>query len=296
MQKFIVQIQNHIMKKLILILAISLGFMFSADAQIKTPAPSQFCKLEQNVGLTKVTVEYSRPNVKGRELFVEVEAFGEIWRTGANATTKITFDDDVKLEGKEVKAGTYGLYSIPGKEKFTIMLTNDLKLNGNVAKYDVAKEAVRFDVEVQQMPVNMETFTIDIGDIVDDGALISLMWGTYWIGIQMDLDTDDQVMSQIETALAGTSKGEYYSAGSYYFSKGKDMEKALEYVQKANSMGDAKFWQVYKEAEILAELGKYKEALEVSQKSLDLAKAADYKPYIKRNEDFMKKYIAKAKK
>ncbi len=283
------------MKNLLFILVCTLGFVFSTDAQIKTPAPSQSCKIEQGVGLTKVIIEYSRPNVKGRELFVEVEEFGQMWRTGANATTKITFEDDVKLEGKEVKKGTYGLYSIPGKEKWTVMLTSDLKLNGNVAKYDVAKEVVRFDVQTQEMPVNIETFTIDIGDIEDDGALISLMWGTYLVSFQMDLDTDTQVMEQIENALAGTSKGEYYSAGSYYFRKGKDMNKALEYVRKANEMGEPKFWQVYKEAEILAELGQFKEALEVSQKSLDLAKAADYKPYIKRNEDFIKKYIAKAK-
>ena len=283
------------MKKIFFLLCFSVGYLISSQAQIKTPAPSQSCKIEQGVGLTKVTIEYSRPNVKGRELFVEVEEFGQMWRTGANATTKITFDDDVKLEGKEVKKGTYGLYTIPGREKWTVMLTSDLTLNGNVAKYDESKEVVRFDVMSEQMPVNIETFTIDIGDIEDDGALISLLWGTHMVPIQLDLDTDAQVMASIDAAMAGTSKAEYYSAASYYFSKEKDMDKALEYVQKANSMGDKKFWQVYKESEILAKMGKYKEALEASQASLDLAKAADYKPYIKRNEDFMKKYISKAK-
>lgn len=284
------------MKKILFVLCCSLGFLMSTQAQIKTPAPSQFCKIEQGVGLTKVTIEYSRPNVKGRELFVEVEEFGKMWRTGANATTKITFDDDVKLEGKAVKKGTYGLYTIPGKEKWTVMLTTDLKLNGSVDKYDTSKEVARFDVMVENMPMNIETFTIDIGDIEDSGALISLLWGNYMVPIQLDLDTDTQVMASIEKAMAGTSKGDYYAAGSYYFAKEKDMDKALEYVQKANSMGDKKFWQVYKEAEILAKMGKYKEALEASQVSLDLAKAADYKAYIKRNEDFMKKYIGKAKK
>jgi len=283
------------MKKILFVLCCSFSFLVSTQAQIKTPAPSQFCKIEQNVGLTKVTIEYSRPNVKGRELFVEVEEFGKMWRTGANQTTKITFDDDVKLEGKDVKAGTYGLYTIPGKEKWTVMLTTDLKLNGSVDKYDTANEVARFDVMVESMPMNIETFTIDIGDIEDNGALISLLWGTYMVPMQLDLNTDDQVMASIETAMAGTSKADYYAAGSYYFAKEKDMNKALEYVQKANSMGDKKFWQVYKEAEILAKMGKYKEALEASQVSLDLAKAADYKAYIKRNEDFMKKYIGKAK-
>lgn len=283
------------MKKFLFVLCCSLGFILSTQAQIKTPAPSQFCKIEQNVGLTKVTIEYSRPNVKGRKLFVEVEEFGKMWRTGANATTKITFDDDVKLEGKDIKKGTYGLYTIPGKEKWTVMLTTDLKLNGSVDKYDTSKEVARFDVMVESMPVNIETFTIDIGDIEDSGALISLLWGTYMIPMQLDLDTDDKVMASIEKAMAGTSKADYYAAGSYYFAKEKDMDKALEYVQKANSMGDKKFWQVYKEAEILAKMGKYKEALEASQVSMDLAKAADYKAYIKRNEDFIKKYIGKAK-
>ena len=120
------------------------------------------------------------------------------------------------------------------------------------------------------------------------------MWGDYMIEMPISLGTDDVVMASIDKALAGTSKEDYYAAGSYYFANGKDMNKALEYVQKANET-DPKFWQVYKEAEILAAMGKYKDALMASQKSMDLAKAADYKPYIKRNEDFIKKYADKGK-
>ena len=127
------------MKKLLTSLFMIAAVMMvsnSAMAQINTPAPSPGCKMEQVVGLTTVKLDYSRPNVKGRTLFVDVEAFGSIWRTGANRATKITFTDDVKIEGNAVPAGTYALYSIPDPVDWTIMLYKDLTIGGNVSKYN----------------------------------------------------------------------------------------------------------------------------------------------------------------
>ena len=282
------------MKNVLFSICLTLGCFLVADAQIKTPAPSQGCKIEQSLGLTTVSLDYSRPNVKGRELFVEVEAWDQMWRTGANGATKITFGADATIGGQKVKAGTYSIYSIPNKTMWTVMLNTDLTLGGNVSKYDTANEVARFTTKTLDSPFFFETLTFDFADITNDGASLNLMWGDYMIEMPISLGTDDVVMASIDKALAGTSKEDYYAAGSYYFANGKDMNKALEYVQKANET-DPKFWQVFKEAEILAAMGKYKDALMASQKSMDLAKAADYKPYIKRNEDFIKKYAAKGK-
>jgi len=278
------------------LLTITLAFMcfFIADAQIKTPSPSQHCKIEQDLGLTTVSIDYSRPNVKGRELFVEVEAWDKMWRTGANGSTKITFGSDAKIGGQKVKKGTYAMYSIPNKTNWTVMLNSDLTLGGNVDKYDETKEVAKFTTKTMDSPYFFETLTFDFADITNDGADLNLMWGDYMISMPISLGTDEQVMAAIDAAMAGVTKDEYYAAGNYYFENKKDMNKALEYVQKATEK-DPKFWQVYKEAQILAAMGKYKEALMASQKSMDLAKAADYKPYIKRNEDFIKKYAAKGK-
>ena len=130
----------------------------SAIAQINTPAASPGCKVEQVVGLTTVNLDYSRPSVKGRTLFVDVEAFGSIWRTGANRATKITFSDDVKIEGNSVPAGTYALYSIPDPTDWTIMLYKDLTVGGNVSKYNKADELVRFKVKGYKRSSFVESF------------------------------------------------------------------------------------------------------------------------------------------
>jgi len=282
------------MRKVLLTICLAACTFLIANAQIETPAPSQFCKISQDLGLSTVSLEFSRPNVKGRELFVEVEAWDQMWRTGANGSTKIDFESDATIGGQKVKKGKYAIYSIPNKTNWTVMLTTDLGLGGNVAKYDQTNEVARFTTKTLDSPFFYETLTFEFADITNEGADLNLMWGDYMISMPISLGTDDQVMASIDAALAGVSKAEYYAAGSYYFENGKNLNKALEYVQKANET-DPKFWQVYKEAQILAALGKYKDALMVSQKSMDLAKAADYKPYIKRNEDFIKKYADKAK-
>ncbi len=282
------------MRKVLLTICLAAFAFMMVDAQIKTPAPSQMCKMQQDLGLTTISLEYSRPNVKGRELFVEVEAWDQMWRTGANGSTKIEFGADAMIGGQKVKKGQYAIYSIPNKENWTVMLTTDLGMGGNVDKYDTANEVARFTTKTMDSPYFYESLTFDFSDITNDGADLNLMWGDYMFSMPIALGTDDQVMASIDSAMKGISKSEYYAAASYYYENDKDLNKALEYVQKANET-DPKFWQVYKEAQILVALGKYKDALMASQKSMDLAKAADYKPYIKRNEDFIKKYASKGK-
>ena len=98
------------MKKLFLFLFAGL-LSSAATAQIQTPQPSPFTKVEQKVGLTDVTLEYSRPGMRDREIFGNLVPYGEIWRTGANENTKITFSDDVEIDGKTLAAGTYAIYT-----------------------------------------------------------------------------------------------------------------------------------------------------------------------------------------
>ena len=252
------------------------------QAQIKTPAPSPSCKTEQVVGLTTVKLDYSRPSVKGRELFVDVEAWGQIWRTGANQATKISFSDDVKLEGHAVPAGTYALYSIPDPNNFTIMLYKDLTVGGNVAKYNEADELVRFKVKTQKTKDHVESFHIHVGNLKSNSADIALMWGSYYIPFKLETEVDAMVEKQIEAAMGGPSRGEYYTAARYYLDNGKDMSKALTWIKAANKI-DTKFWQLRVEAQILAKMGKYKDAIATAQKSTAMAEEAKNAGYPKMN-------------
>ena len=259
------------------------------QAQIQTPAPSPSCKTEQVVGLTTVKLDYSRPSVKGRELFVDVEAWGQIWRTGANQSTKISFSDDVKIEGHDVPAGTYALYSIPDPTNFTIMLYKDLKLGGYVAKYDEANELVRFKVKTQKTQDNVESFHIHIGNLKSNSADIALMWGPYYVPFKLETEVDAKVQKQIDAAMGGPSRGEYYTAARYYLDNDKDMNKALTWIQAANKI-DAKFWQMRVEAQILAKMGKYKEAIATAQKSTAMAEEAKNAGYPKMNAKSIAKW------
>ncbi len=267
----------------ILIFAFAASFTI-LEAQIKTPAPSPFCKFEQKVGLTDVTVEYSRPSMKGRTLFVDVESFGSIWRTGANSATKITFSDDVKLEGHEVPAGTYAIYTIPDPSSWTIMLNKDLTVGGNVAKYDEGNEVARFKVTRTRLSEPVETFTINIGNFAANTAEIALEWGEYHVPINLEVNYDDKVVKAIESTMGGPGRGEYYTAARYYYDTDRDLAQALGWIKKANEVSE-RYWQMRLQAQIEAKMGNFKTAIATAKKSTELAKEAGNDGYVKMNAE-----------
>lgn len=268
----------------ILILSVAILTTTVLQAQIQTPAPSPGAKIEQTVGLTDISIEYSRPGKKGRELFVDIEAWGKPWRTGANASTKITFSDDVKIEGNEVPKGTYALYSIPDKENWTVMLYKDLTLGGNMSQYDTVQELVRFQVKTVIMEgVEMENFAFIIDEIKDNSATIGFTWGKYYVPFKVETEVDAIVMAAIEETMAGPSRNDYYQSARYYYNTDKDINQALTWVKKANEM-EAKYWQLRLEAQIQAKLGDKNRALSKIADSSAAAKEAGNDDYAKANE------------
>lgn len=251
---------------------------YPALAQVEYPAPSPLAKLHQRVGVTDVKIEYSRPARKGRTLFVDVEEFGKIWRTGANASTKISFSNDVTLEGKPVPAGEYALYSIPGKTEWSVMLYKDLSLGGNVGAYDESKEAVRVNVPVEMLPMSIESFTIDIGNITNDGATLGLVWGEYYVPVKLGVNTEKIVSAQIEEYMENpmASVGNNYAqAANFYFQNDKDLDSALEWIDKAIEIDPNAFWNIQTKARILGKMERYDEAIEAAKKSSEVAGAAE---------------------
>jgi hypothetical protein len=263
----------------------------SGAQQLKVPAPSPGATIKQNFGLGEVTIEYSRPGVKGRTIFGDVVPFGKIWRTGANGTTKITFTDDVMLEGHAVTAGTYGIYTIPDKDSWDVMLTTDLTLGGNVADYKTEKEVLRFKVKPASMSSKVESFTILIADVMPASAKIELEWEKTEVSISLTTDIDTKVMKNIETALSPDDKRPYFQAASYYYENDKDLKQALAWVNKAIEQNNA-FYVVHLKAKILLKMKDYKGAQEAADQSITLATAAKNDDYVKLNQ----KLIAEAKK
>ena len=282
------------MKKYFLGLVLCLGLL-SAQAQVKTPSASPLCKIEQSVGLTDISIEYSRPGVKNRTIFGDLVPFDKKWRTGANRATKISFNNDVKLAGVDVVKGTYAIYTMPGANSWTVYLYTDATGGGVPKEWDDSKVAAQFDIKPTKVATLIETMTIGLNNITNNGATLDLGWETTVISIPVDTNTDEMVMSTIDKTMSGPSYGDYYSAARYYRESGKDLKKAKEWMDKAMAVegNSDKFWMVRQQALLAADMGEYKEAIELAKKSMELATKAGNADYIKSNEKSIAKWMKK---
>lgn len=271
-------------------------FLMSANllqAQIKTPQPSPMSKVSQEVGLIKVEVEYSRPSSKGRKVFGDLVPFNELWRTGANAATKVTFGDDVRVAGNPVPKGTYALYSIPGEKEWTIVIYRNTSFWGTPGKeYKEEDVAAQFNVPVLSQREMVESFTISFNNLRNNGCDMELSWEYTKIVVPITVDTDAKVLADIKSQLDGPSANTYYGAARYYFEEKKDMNQALDWVSKAIEKGGEKFWILRLKAQILAELGRFRDAIDTANRSSELAKAENNADYPRMND----KSIAEWKK
>lgn len=253
-----------------------------AQAQVEVPAPSPLAKFETKVGLTDVSIEYSRPGVKNRKIFGELVPYGEMWRTGANGPTKVTFSDDVVVEGAKLKAGTYALYTVPGEIDWEIIFYSSTDSWGLPENYDNSKEAARVTVTSEELPWTIETMLIDLGNVRDASATLMLYWESTLVPVDIAFATDAAVEAVIASELAGPSGRDYYLAARYYFNNDKDLDQAKEWITLANDK-DPKFWQLRLESLIHAKGGDYKTAIKKAEKSLEMATEAKNNHYIKLN-------------
>jgi hypothetical protein len=266
----------------------------ATELKISTPQPSPLGKISQRVGLTDIDIAYSRPGVKGRTIFGELVAFGKIWRTGANSNTKITFSSDVMMDGQTLKAGSYGLYSIPNKDTWEIIFYSEADKNGVPRDWDDNKIAAKTTVKVGSMPMNIETFTIAFNDVTSTSTIIGLLWEKTYVGIKIEVPTDQMVSATIDAVMAASPKaGDYYNAAIYYSQQDKDLKKANEWMEKAMSMIEKPgFWQLRQQSLIYAKIGETEKAIATAKKSLEGAKAAKNEAYIKMNSESLKEWGA----
>jgi len=262
-----------------------LASSFTLNAQIKTPQPSPIMKIETTVGLTDVAIEYSRPSMKERTIFAAdgLVPFGETWRTGANASTKISFSTDVKVEGKDVKAGKYALYTIPRKSSWDVIIYDNTTHWGVPREWDSTQEVARFNVPAKTSNTAIETFTVMPMNNTINSAEIAMMWDKTVAGFTIESDVDKSVMKDIDVAMAGTSRGDYYTAARYFYDNDKDMSKALGWIKQANQK-DAKFWQLRLQSLIEAKMGDKTSAIASATKSMEMAKTAGNMDYVRLNE------------
>ena len=266
---------------------LALFTVITLSAQIKAPQPSPFSKTIQKVGLTDVTLEYSRPGAKGRTVFGDLVPYGKMWRTGANANTKISFSTSVTVGETMLKAGTYALYSVPNKDSWEIIFYTDSNNGGLPAKWDNAKIAAKITVKSYQLEMKVETFTITFDDLTNNSASIGIIWENTYLSVPFSVPTDKAVTASIKRTMNGPSSGDYYAAAVYYKEANKDITQAVAWINKSVEMTGDKtpFWVYRQQSLILAKSGDKKAAIKAAKLSLEGAKKAKNADYIKMNTD-----------
>jgi len=276
--------------KSVLFVLLLMGSISTAFAQqIQMPQASPSAKIAQQVGLSNVTVDYSRPSTKGRKIFDELVPFGQVWRTGANGATLLTFSTDVIISGKTVPAGQYALYAIPNKSEWTMILSKNTKLWGAIG-YSEADDMLRFKVTPNKLSRNYETMEITFADMTDSGANLSIKWETTRVDFRIETEVDPIVMAQIQELVIDTetdNPGLLYSAANYYYTNDKDINQAYAWISKSVA-SDKKYWTVHLKAKIEATLGLKTEATATAKESMALAKEAGNPDYIALNERLIK--------
>lgn len=282
------------MKKLLLIL-LTFTTVYSVNAQIETPQPSPKAKFEQKVGLTDVTIEYSRPGVKGRKIFGGLESFGTVWRTGANENTIITFSDDVEVAGQPLKAGAYALFTkLISATEWEFIFYNDTSNWGTPKTIDQTKVAATAKVTVEAIPFTVENLTIDINNMTNNGATLELIWENAYAAVPFTVPTAKTVSAAINKVMSGPGEADYYAAAAYYLSEGKNMDDAMEYIDKAVEMtkDKPKFFYLRRQALIHAANGDKAGAIKAAKLSLKLSEEAGNAGYIKMNTASLKEWGA----
>lgn len=280
------------MKKLLFMAALSLVTL-GATAQIETPAPSPAGGLTQTVGLTDVKIDYSRPSMKGRTVFGNLVPYGKMWRTGANKNTIVSFSTDVTIGGKDVKAGDYAVFTKPGEQSWEVYFYSDTNNWGTPQKWDDSKVAAVTKVAVEKMPAPVETFTMTVDDLTNDGAKLGILWENVYVGVPFGVPANETVLSSIDKVMNGPAAGDYYAAAVYLASTDQKLDDAKKYMDKAMSMIEKpRYWQLRQQSLLLAKTGDKKGAIKAAKASLAGATEAGNTDYVKLNKDSLKEWGA----
>jgi hypothetical protein len=274
------------MRNLLTILVFSLLVINqNVNAQIKTPASSSPAKFETTVGLTTINLEYSRPSKNDRVIFGDLVPYNTMWRTGANKNSMITFSDDVMIGGNEVKKGTYAIFAKPSTSAWEVNFYGNTENWGVPENWDEALVAAKVMVTPSKTATVTETFTLNIGNVTNNSCHLELAWDNLLLPIKIDVPTDKKVNANIDQVMAGPTAGDYYNAARYYRESKKDLNKALEWMNKSIEMGNNKFWILRQKSLIEADMKNYRSAIETAKVSLEMSKEAKNNDYVKMNED-----------
>ena len=269
------------MKRISLALLFAATVFTTSNAQdLKLPAMSPTARMSQDFSTSTIDITYSRPSMRGRKIFGDLVAYNDVWRTGANAATKVKFGEDVTVGGQEVKAGEYALYTIPGKDQWEVILNKGTSNWGQMG-YEKKDDIARFMVKTQTLPTNVQTFTINIANMTFNSCNIELMWEKTKISIPVKANNEARLNAAIDKAI-NKPNIPYFQAANYYYETEQDLNKAMEYVNKALAQNPNAFYMYSLKARIAQKQGNKEEAVEAAKQSMELAKGTAFeKEYVR---------------
>ncbi len=275
------------MKKLLFsVIMIAAGFCTAFAQQINMPPPSPTQTVKQNFGLSEVELSYSRPGIKGRTIFGDLVPWNVVWRTGANNATTITFGDEVIIGDKKIPAGKYGLLTIPGEKEWTVIISKQVDATGP-SEYKQDQDMVRVKCAPESLPFPVETFMMVFDKIKPESMELVMLWDQTAVVLPIKAEIESKIMAQIDNAMNKDNKP-YFASAMYYMESGKDLNKALAWIDKAIANNPEAFWVWHQKANCLAKLGKKKDAVAAANKSIELAKAAKNEDYVALNNKLLK--------
>jgi hypothetical protein len=274
------------MKKIFLSALAIAGFAMLSTAQVRMPAPSPTQTVKQDFAIGSIELTYSRPAAKGRKIFGDLVPYNKLWRTGANAATRISFTEPVEIGGKRIDTGAYVLYTIPGQDSWEIILNKGLK-NWGIDGYKESEDVVRFTVPSYKVKNKVESFTMEFTDIKPVSCILEIKWEKTGVAIPVVANFLDKVRAQIEAGMK-TEKKPYWAAAQFYNEYDKNLPLALENTTKAIEANKEAYWMWIYKAKIQKEMGDKAGAMESSKRSLEMATAAKNDDYVKMNQDFQK--------
>ena len=269
---------------------------FYGFSQLKTPSASTAAEIEQVVGLTEIEIDYNRPSKKGRDIFGNLVPYGKIWRTGANSGTEISFSTDVTINGQNIKEGTYSIFSIPNIDSWEIILYADTDLWSVPRNWDETKIIFQSNFKTNMNnDKSVETFTISFDNITNNDFDLVFSWDDTYVIVPINVPTRSLVDNQIKSIMSDNPKSsDYYSAAVYYLQENNKLDVALDWMNKAIDMiENPRFFQLRQFSLILAANGKYREAIKVAKKSLELSIQANNQDYVKMNNDSIREWSKK---
>ncbi len=283
-------VRKNVLLRLFLVSFVFLITGFNLFSQITHPKASPFSEVEQEIGLSKISIQYSRPAAKGRKVMDGLVPYGRIWRVGANASTKITIDTDMNVRGNIVPKGTYALYAFPEEREWQIAFhTNTTHWGDGRKNYDLSEDLFRVKVKPQKISYHQENLLITFDSITHNSVNLNLIWESTKVSIPIAVDTHEQMELEIAKQIEQNPTAQtYYEAARYLQEQGSDFKRALGYLDLALEIGGDTYYFHRVKSLVEAELGDFKSAISSAEKSLKIASELEKDEFVRMNEKNIK--------